>query len=477
MYIKENFYWWMSEDDLLGGNDKCLYSEWINTTSNGGYIELLPKPTSVVDTGSDTTECLLPVTDPITDGTKMLAFTDSGVFRENTVWAVSTEAWVTTNFIIWNKLYMVKNNWPASAYTLYEESTSTAYGSGSWSETLVTTTNPLQTADYDWYMKGVCVVWDIAYIFLGSQIARFSPNDWNEVIVYDIFGDDIVWVTRVGWYLKVYTKSGRLLLWDWNKETITESVNLNTWLEAVYQQGNIEFVYTGYKWGEKWLYYIDWYTLTPVVKNTYSNLLNISKFSFQYGSTIKPMASLSKQLLWYTEDINDKPRLYKFWKDIEWLPNAISYYGKYSSYWLENIHIRSVNTIWNHVYYGFFDWVNKWVDKIDTKGWYKLADWEIITNTNTVWYWIFKKTAKYIYFKVADVDADRTIDVDISFDWWDFTNIGTVNEMPLDWIARLPVQGDFRDYNVKFTLKTLITTSRSPKIYYWYAFDFEQHNI
>lgn len=474
MYIKENFYWWMSEDDLLGGNDKYLYSEWIDTTSKGGYMQLMPKPSNVVSTDANTVAWLLPITNPTTDATLMLAFTTGGVYREWTVGQVSTNVWTTTNFIIEDKIYLVKDNWATSAYTLYEEDVSTA-SSSSWTETLVTTTDPLPTANYDWYMKWTCVVWDVAYIFLGSKIARFSPKDGNKVKVFDIFWDDIVWVTRLGWYLRIYTKSGRLMLWNWNKDKPTESVNLNVWLEAVYQIWNIDYVYTGFRGGQKWIYYMNWYSLEPIVKQTTSGLLNSLKFDFDYTSTFKPLTSVWKQIFWTVDGDAFWPRLYKLWKDIEWLPSAITYYGKYSSFWLENTIVKTVNTIWNYVYYSFFDWVNRWVERIDIKWGTKTKEWQIITNTNTAWYGIFKKTAKYIYFKVWDVDANNTIDAYISFDGWSFTLLWTVDEQPLDWIARLPIQWDFRDFNVKFVFKT--TNNSSPKIYYWYAFDFEDHNI
>jgi hypothetical protein len=161
------------------------------------------------------------------------------------------------------------------------------------------------------------------------------------------------------------------------------------------------------------------------------------------------------------------------------LPNAYTELPKYSSYGLEYTSIRSFTVMWDYLFYAFNDWTNKWVDKINisTSNNTKTSEWTIITNVNPLWAWLYKKTSKYIYFKVGDIDADRTIEALISYDWWVYTSLWIVNEQPLDNIARLPVQWDLRDYSVKFILATTLSTSISPKIYYWYAFDYEQHEI
>jgi len=475
-YIKEAFYWWQSEDDVLGWPNKCLKSTWLDISWNSNFIQLDNKPTEAIDTWSEMPEGFLWLFDKITNNSKVLAFTDSWVYRTWTVWTVDSNNWTTANFVIWDDLYLVKDNGATSTYTLYTETVTTA-SSSSWTTALVTTTWALSTSDNDWY-TWVTVLWDIAYIWLGDKICRYQPTTADTVTEYDIFWDEIIFISYVWGYFRVYTKTWKLMLWDWNSTTITESIDLKLPLEAWYQIWNIDYLYSWLVWGHKWLYYMSWYDLVPLFKARDSEQLWEQKFKFNYSGDMNPLTNYWPTLFWSTDNDSDE-RLYEFWKDIEWLPSSYKELTKYSSYWLEYTFIRWLYVSENNLYYWFNDWTNKWVDyiNISNTNTTKTPEWEIITNVNPLANGLYKKTAKYIYFKVWDIDADRTIEVQISFDWWVYSSLWTVNNQPLDNIARLPVQWDLRDYSLKFIFTIAVSSSRSPKLYYWYAFDYEEHNI
>jgi len=477
-YIKDNFYWWMSEDDVLGWPDKYLYSDWIDVTWNSNFIQLANAPTEAIDTWSDVPEWVMSVVSN-TFGVQpnVLAFTDSWIFRDDTVWAIEWNVWQEANFVIWDTMYFVKNNWNTAVFTLYSEPVDSILTSWSPVLTVVTTVWALSTNN-TYFNNWVTVLWDIAYIWLWDKVCRFEPTAWDVVTEFDIFWDDIIFISYVWGYFRVYTKSWKLMLWDWNTTTIAESIDLKLPLKKWYQIWNIDYLYTDILWNQKGLYYMSGYDLVPLFKARVSEATWEDKFKFDWDWMVA-MANYWETLFWYTENGVLDSQTYSFWKHIEWLPSAFMGLPKYSSYGLEYTFIRWICVQWNELFYGFNDWTNKWVDKIDisNRNQIKIKDWTLITNVNPLWAWLYKKTSKYLYFKVWDIDADRTIEVQISYDWWAYTSLGTITEQPLDNIARLPIQWDFRDFTLKFILATTVSTSRSPKLYYWYAFDYEQHDI
>lgn len=530
-YIKDNFYWWMSEDDVLGWPDKYLYSDWLDVNWNSNYIQLANAPVEAIDTWSEIADYLMTVSSStFWTQPNVLAFTDSWIFRDDTVWAIEWNVWKEANFVIWDTMYFVKNNWNTAVFTLYSEPVDSMLTSWSPVLTVVTTAWRLglnylwvynawtayvindavsywgqdykciqawtwKTPDVypnywdlipvgamatnnTYFNNWVTVLWDIAYIWLGDKITRFQPTAWNEVATYDIFWDEIIFVSYVWGYFRVYTKTWKLMLWDWNTVGITESIDLKLPLEAWYQIWNIDYLYSWLTWGQTGLYYMSGYDLVPLFKQNTSNQIWEQKFYFSTSNNKTPMANYWATLFGHTDNSWNE-RVFGFGKHIEWLPNAYFELPKYSSYGLEYIATRSLTVMWSYLFYAFNDWTNKWVDKvlISNSDTIKTKEWTLITNVNPLWAWLYKKTSKYIYFKVWNVDADRTIEVQISYDWWAYTSLGTITEQPLDNIVRLPVQWDFRDYSIKFILATTLSTITSPKIYYWYAFDYEQHDI
>ena len=89
-YIKDNFYGWMSEDDVLGWADRYLYSDWIDVTWNSNFIQLANAPVEAIDTWSQVPKAFLWVFDKVSNTSKVLAFTDTGVYRTWTVWTVES---------------------------------------------------------------------------------------------------------------------------------------------------------------------------------------------------------------------------------------------------------------------------------------------------------------------------------------------------------------------------------------------------
>ena len=477
-YIKDNFYGWMSEDDVLGWADRCLFSNWIDVTWNSNFIQLMNAPVEAIDTWSELWQYAMTVSSStFAVQPNVLMFTDSWIYRDDTVGVINASVWQEANFVVWDTMYLVQNNWNSAVFTLYSEPVDNMLTSWSPVPSVVTTVGALSTND-SYFNNWVTVLWDIAYIWLGDKVCRFEPTNANTITEFDIFGEEVIFVSYVWGYFRVYTRTWKLMLWDWNTTTIAESIDLKLPLKAWYQIWNIDYLYTWYVGNQRGLYYMSGYDLVPLFKEQYSNQLSAQKFQFDTINDKTPLANYWPTLFWHTDNDNTE-RGFKFWKDIEWLPNAYTELPKYSSYGLEYTAIRSFTVMWDYLFYAFNDWTNKWVDKINisTSNNTKTSEWTIITNVNPLWAWLYKKTSKYIYFKVWDIDADRTIEALISFDWGVYTSLWIVNEQPLDNIARLPVQWDLRDYSIKFILRATVSTSRSPKLYYWFAFDYEQHEI
>jgi hypothetical protein len=110
----------------------------------------------------------------------------------------------------------------------------------------------------------------------------------------------------------------------------------------------------------------------------------------------------------------------------------------------------------------------------------------LITNTRDYGTGILRKNNLGLYFRVRDVDATHTIEVQATYDdnaRGTYTSIYTVNAMPKDGIVRIPkktfvdagLTGDFEDISFKFILNTNDTTS--PKIVKGFSHDIEVMSI
>lgn len=471
-YIKDNFYGGMSEDDFLWWPDRYLQSINMDVSQNSQYIQLSVAPVLRIDTWANSVRDLLSTYNRETWNREVVAFCDWFVYNE---WDWLIYSWWNerryANFVIWENVYMVRSQWYNNDYLL-DTSTVVDFQSSSLNPTLW-----IQTLSNRSYLNGTwaVVLWTIAYIRLWDKICRFDSL-LSVVDEYDITWEEIAWITYLWWYLRIYTLSWKLMLWDWNSETITESINFNVPMVNIYQVWKIDYIYSWELWWQIWLYYCSWYTLYPIFKKKYSDFLWTYKFSLWWDWYAWHNASVWDVLYWFELNDDWPTSIFKFWKDIQGLPDAYSLVNDRSSADLEFESIYCVASSWNYIYYWFNDWVTKWVERIKISLWtIKHSYWEIITNINDFQIWIKKKVARYMYFKVEDIDVNRTIEVQMAVDWWDFVSISIVNEQPLDWIARIPVQWDFRDISFKFIFRTSVNSS--PKMYYWFNFDYDETEI
>lgn len=471
-YAKNWFWEWISEDDSLGGSYWYLYWEWINVTWHSKYLELYNKP--ILRNTTTNPYQILEAIDNETQQTYLFAFCASSnvykLWRVNPVYTnTDIDFWRFPIFILdwynwstvekyiyfvssWNPwklnrlrlVYSFSWNW-SSVELWYKDLPSTATN---W--TWVVTR---QNKAIMWFWSEITV---LASTNTGDSLRTFSLTWW----------DNISWITYLSWYYRIYTTTWKLLLWDWNSEDIAEAMQINIKTEQVYQMANIDYVVAWYIEWRKALYAMSWYSPTLIFKSQKSELLNIIKSNiYKWYSALSN--DLQKLFFIIYQSETDTYQIWSYWKDIQWLNNWYSIIVWKNSYWNFIKWLEVILISWWYLYYWFSDtsW-NTWIDRVPLYASWLKSNWFLISNVNDNQNWILTKIFNNLYVRVKDITSTQYIEVYLSKDWWSFNLIKTINEQPLDWISRINVIWDYKEYSLKFILYS--NNSTSPKIYYPY---------
>ena len=472
-YLKEWFYEWFSEDDILWWPKKYLFSKNIDVLNNSNFIQLTNKPTKEFYT-SETVENIIWIQDRITNARTIVAFCsdwqvytwqwwDTPVYDDSSLWNFEYPI-----FELWNYLYFITNNWPTSAFILNRISLSWAF-STTWSPTL--TYKTLDNNNYFEYYWAI-TDWANAIIWLWNKINVFDSVTWA-VTSFTLTQEEIAGITYTSWYFRVYTERWNMYLWDWISALVTEKIFLSLPIERVRQIWNNDYVITGEIWEQKGLYLVNWYKLDQLFKNKNSSVIWENKFNFVLWNNTSFTYYYDNLIL-----INEWDSTYIdiYGNNIQGLNKWYSNLVANASTWKTLNWARSVFVYWDYLYYWYADadW-QKWVDKVylKTTSW-KQATWEIVLNINDMQTYIVEKHLVEMQFRVADVTATQYIEVYQSIDWWAFKLIETINEQPLKNVAKINLVWEFRDITLKFKLYTNWT---SPKIYNWIYIRYEENWI
>lgn len=284
-YIKDWLYGWISEDDSLWGEYWYLYSANINVTWNSKYIELYNKP--ILSATTTSVNNLLEVKDTATNQTYIFAFcanwkvykagNNIAVYDNNSIDFSSFPSFVL-NWVSWwvisKYVYFISAWTPAKLNRItLADAISWAWGSPTlWYKDLASTSN---IRNY-W----VITRQNKAIIWLWSKINVLTNTaSTDDITTFDLtWWEEIVWITYISWYYRIYTDSWKIALWDWTSDLIGESFPLQIKTEQVYQIADKEYIIAWYAWWRKALYIMSWYNPVLMFKSKESKQLWFIKF-------------------------------------------------------------------------------------------------------------------------------------------------------------------------------------------------------
>jgi len=478
-FQKWAFYGWISEEDRpLQGGDKFLYSENINVTSDPKVIELSNKLVLDITPAEKPLQMHTVVTNDASKTSKTLVMCEWGkVYQVWNATAVydnsSLGSFAYPCFTVAGKFFFINGTGATSEFELNFVTLDDAV-STSWSPTLaIKTLSPTlanQTLSDNNYFTNftVVVVWQRVFIGLWDKIELFKV-DTNTVTTYDWVWEEIVGLSY-GWGLiKIITESGKLHLWDGNSESPVETTDLEMKIQNTYEIGGIIYLVTGFKWQDRGLYYLNWYVPERIVEKRFSREAGIWKFDFRQG--IQTITN-DRRNLYFVDEHNGDYRVAFFGKKSQELPNAYVYENVFVSTWARPFGINCIHyASWNLYVW----WTDNWAHGIDKIGTTKNITGYIETNPEDFDTWIYRKWAKHIKMRVADIDAEHTVVIKESRDGGAYTTLVTQTTQPLDNVIRIPLNWDFRESKLRFELTS--DDSVSPKIYYWYEYAYEIKDI
>lgn len=468
---------WVSEDDRIAWANQYLYWENIDVYTSPDIIQLSRGCQSAWSINAVIYN-MIEIVDRVTNNTRVIGFwndniyhIDNGtpVYTDASMWALQYPA-----FSLWDYVYWVQNNGATSAFTLNKTSISDAITT-TWSPTM--SANTLVANDYYKYSSHV-KVWNEAYISLWSNI-EYLKFDGTTELFDKLISDEIVWMATTYAGILIFTETGNAILWDGSSKLIQSNIPLNIKPSAVYQYGTNIYLLWGWQLSKRGLYQFDWATAVRMYEEIRSRL--ISKWKLSPADSSLQVAN-NRDNFYLVDDKDSYDRLMIYGNEISWLNKGIHYINTVNS------NDDQFNSIYCLLYSQdrlYLAWNAGGLSGVDytNLATARNTSWYIVTSLRDYGTGIILKDNLWLYFKVRDIDATHTIEVQASYNSWDFVSVKTISVMPKDWIVRLTkksfekvwLKDNFEDISFKFIFSTDDTTS--PKMFKWFNHNIEITNV
>ena len=478
---QRRFNGWISEDDKIAWDNQYLYWENIDVITEPDIIQISNWVETTTTTADNIYNMVAVQTRDVSKTRRIILLWDDEIYHEGNNTPVYTDATMGKleypAFVQGDYFYWVQNNWSTSAFTLNRTTLNDAV-STTWTPTMSHAT--LVTNNYYTYSSHLSV-WNETYISLGNNIEYLKVDGTTEL--FDtLVTDEIVWMADTYSGIFIFTNTGKAILWDGVTNIIKSSVNLWVKLAGIYQYGTSIFLISGWLSVQKGLFQFDWATAIRLFWEKFSQQVwewRLSPEPEQWKITN------DRDNFYFVDDqaFDGNARIMFYGNEVTGTQKGVHYINTRKSDGTQYVIIRAILFAeWN--LYIAWTWGGSFgVDKVTTN---PQTTGFLITNTRDYEVWILRKDNLGLYFRVRDVTADRTIEVQATYDDWargTYTSIYTVNEMPKDWIVRIPkkaftaagLTGDFEDISFKFILTTNDTTS--PKIVKGFSHDVQVTSI
>lgn len=456
----------ISEDDRIAWANQYVYWENIDVISEPDFMQISKGVETTTTLASTPYNMVAVKANDISGTRRIIVLCNDEIYHEGNNTPVYTDSSMNRleypAFVQGDYFYWVQSNWPTSAFTLNRTTLVDAV-STSWSPTMSYAT--LITNNY-FRNTSHLSVWNETYISLWSNI-EYLKYDGTTELFDTLVSDEIVGMADTYSGIFIFTENGKAILWDWVTNIIKSSVNLEVKLTGVYQYWTQIFLIS---WGfnqEKGLYQFDGSSAIRLFREKFSRQVWEWRLSPEWVSM---MITNNGDNFYFVDAKEIGDRVLFYWNEVTWTQKGLHYLNTNKSDGTSYSSVRSILFFESDLYIAWSGW-GYWVDKVTTNC---QSTGFLITNTRDYGTGILLKDNLGLYFRVRDVDATHTIEVQATYDdnaRGTYTSIYTVDEMPENGIVRIPKQtfvdaglnGEFEDISFKFILTTDDTTS--PKIY------------
>lgn len=473
---KNNVYWAMSDDDTLMWASQINYAENLDLTTSSNFYTISQNPTIQQVTSDDV--------NIIFEAGWNTFFCDNA----NNLYKV----WLTTPVLTSKRIIAT---WTNSLY-LYMLDTSedihrillSATGGTAWTITTTDTSIPAVTAD-----AFIVNTEDVTYIWIWLNVYRVN-NSTGVVESANTFTiwSNVVWLSLVESRLEIFTEEWNYIIRDWIAGSNIRTKYLGTKIGLVRNIGNQNYIIT---WGS--IYALQWYTLIQISFDTFSDILNSTKYNI---SSINPSIISFQEWIFYlwvqgvvdlstpwNEFVYWNDSILTFWKKKATAPDARNLFLSKLPSWRRIAQITAVyaksqptNSFWKVLYFWYVDdlWV-KWLASIwlwgDING-NVGSDWIIVYETFNAWIKDNQKEMLSIKVRADFGNSDSalyltTIDVNgnLQWAWADITSSKiTIADVWPDWLASFTIDPlTFFDFTPALILQQTGSYSRkdSLKVY------------
>ena len=465
----KDFYWGIAQDDYLTTGNQVLYAENIDLTSSSDYIQLWQNSKTRYTATWQVNGFIHAEWGTDRD---VFAYTKDGKIYDTIDWTVESSAiWaeIYTAFRFDGYIYFVSNHAtaPFSRITDANAIDNTNWGALSANFTLWTS---ISTAGWDIFP--VLTYLD-EYFYIGIWNTVYQVDKWTTPAVesFSIFDDDIVWLTRVGWVIKVYTKRWTIAFWDWESTSVDSVISVQEPVRWVINQWKIDYLIC---------WHSDFQTKVKVLNGYTVQELSNARYSEQLWDYIGKL------------ELNKPNKLTKIWETIYFvMDNEISGSKDLYRYWTNNPILKGWFNVWlsedsnwddiTQLHWIYWievtntDQVYIWIESnsqhameyvnVNTSSPKYKSSWYTILNPIDWWSKTMKKKIEYIMLSTSNCDASETVELQYSIDWWAFSTIQTINSGTT--LTRTEIYDHLDDfYDIKF--KVIMSSSwwaDSPKLH------------
>ena len=429
--IWKDFYGGISQDDYLTTGKQVLYAENVDLTSSSDYVQMGKNSEWRYTTTDDVNGFIHAESWTSRD---IFAYTKDGKIYDTSDWTVESSAiWaeIYTAFRFNGYLYFVSNHGTAPFSRITDAN---AHNNTSWASLSVNFTLTWDTISSAWgkIYPVVSFLDEFFYIWIWSSV--FKVSDWDVVEEFAIFDDNIVWLTRVGWVIKVFTERWTIAFWDGISSSIDSFISAQEPIRAVINAWKIDYIVAWHTDFQAKIKILNGYTLQQLNSARYSTELAHSVWNIE----ITKPNQLTKiwDTIYFCQDGVTWSDVYRFWtnnpvikawfnvalaKDSNW--NQISETIK-CLYWIEV-------TATDQLYIWMYSNSQEAFERIDlnidpTNAVYKTS-WYMTLNPIDAWSKTTKKKIEYIMLSTSNCSANETIELQYSIDWAAFSTVQTIN--------------------------------------------------